>query len=172
MSLTTIETQCAAAAAAAQELTAALAEVQADMDRVLRTELPRLRKLRAAYDAATAKLSREVDRHADDFQTPRTRIYHGIQVGLRSLPPIVTFEAADEAALIARIDAALPQLATMLAPPKRTPNLRAIEALPDADLTAIGGTRKKQQDKQVLTLKAGDPLKAWNAVVGDRAGDA
>nr|MCU0757161.1 hypothetical protein [Xanthomonadales bacterium] len=97
MSLTTIETQCAAAAAAAQELTAAMAEVQADMDRVLRKELPRLRKLRGAYDAAVAKLHRELDRHAEDFQSPRTRMFHGIKVGLRSLPPIVVFEADDEA---------------------------------------------------------------------------
>lgn len=172
MSLTTIETQCAAAAAAAQELTAALAEVQADMDRVLRKELPRLRKLRGAYDAATAKLHRELDRHAEDFVSPRTRIYHGIKVGLRSLPPIVVFEADDEAALIARIDAALPALAQMLAPPKRKPNLRAIEALPDADLAAIGATRKPQPDKLVLDLTAGDPLKAWNALVGERAAEA
>lgn len=171
MSLTTIETQCAAAAAAAQELTAALAEVQADMDRVLRRELPRLRKLRGAYDAATAKLHRELDRHAEDFQSPRTRMFHGIKVGLRSLPPLVVFEAGDEAALIARIDAALPALAPMLAPAKRKPNLRAIEALPDADLAAIGASRKPQPDKLVLDVTIGDPLKTWNALVGERAAE-
>jgi uncharacterized coiled-coil protein SlyX len=172
MSLTTIETQCAAAAAAAQELTAALAEVQADIDRVRREAMPRLRKLRGAFDAVTAKLHREIDRHAADFHSPRTRLYHGVKVGLRSQPATVVFESEDEAALIARIDAALPQLATMLAPPKRTPNLRAIELLPDADLTAIGGSRKPQPDKLVLAFTTGDPLKTWNALVGERAAEA
>ena len=61
--------------------------------------------------------------------------------------------------------------APMLAPAKRKPNLRAIEALPDADLAAIGASRKPQPDKLVLDVTIGDPLKTWNALVGERAAE-
>lgn len=165
--LSKIEDACKHAAAAAENLSGGLSDLRAAIEPIISRALPRLRELLIAHRAARKSVADLVEANRDLFKKPRTRLFHGVKVGLQSLPPQLMLEDKGDA-LIARIDRELPDLATMLAPCERTVSTAALKLLQPEQLAQIGGVQVSGTDRVVVTLPL-DPEPAVHALLGARA---
>lgn len=165
--LSKIEDACKRAAVAAEDLSGALSDLRAAIEPSISRALPRIRDLLIAHRAARKSVADLVEANRQHFAKPRTRIYHGIKVGLQSLPPQLMLEDKGDA-LIARIDRELPDLAPMLAPSERTVSTAALKLLQPEQLAQIGGVQVSGTERVLVTLPL-DPEPAVHALLGARA---
>lgn len=165
--LADIEAACKRATEAAEDLSGAITDLRAAIEPSIARALPRIRELLIQHRARRKAVADLVERHRALFDKPRTRIYHGVKVGLQALPEQLMLEDKD-AALIARIDRELPDAAALLAPTSREVSLAAVKLLPDADLARIGGVRVAGETRVVVKLPL-DPEDAVRALLGPRA---
>ena len=165
--LSKIEDACKRAATAAEDLSGALSDLRAAIEPSISRALPRIRDLLIAHRAARKSVADLVEANRDLFKKPRTRLFHGVKVGMQSLPPQLMLEDKGDA-LIARIDRELPDLAQLLAPSERTVATAALKLLPAEQLAQIGGVQVSGTDRVVVTLPL-DPEPAVHALLGPRA---
>jgi hypothetical protein len=165
--LAEIEAACKRATEAAEDLSGAITDLRAAIEPSIARAMPRIRELLIQHRANRKAVEDLVSSHRALFAKPRTRIYHGVKVGLQALPEQLMLEDKDDA-LIARIDRELPDAAALLAPTSREVSIAAVKLLPDADLARIGGVRVDGETKVVVKLPL-DPEDAVRALLGPRA---
>jgi hypothetical protein len=165
--LADIEAACKRAAEAAEDLSGAITDLRAAIEPSIARALPRIRAALVQHRASRKAVADLVEQHRDLFDRPRTRIYHGVKVGLQGLPPKLMLEDTG-IALINRIDRELPESASMLAPARREVSLAAVKLLDDFQLARIGGVRVEGETRVVVTLPL-DPEDAVRALLGPRA---
>lgn len=165
--LSKIEAACKRATEAAEALSGAITDLRAAIEPSIARALPGIRDALVQFRASRKAVADLVQEHRDLFEKPRTRIYHGVKVGLQALPGQLMLENQGDA-LIARIDRALPDAAKLLAPTSREVSITALKLLSDADLARIGGVKVSGETKVVVTLPL-DPEPAVHALLGPRA---
>lgn len=165
--LSQIEDACKRATDAAADLSGALTDLRAAIEPSITRALPRIRAALVQFRASRKAVADLVEQHRDQFAKPRTRIYHGVKVGLQGLPPKLMLEDQDTA-LIARIDRELPDSAALLAPLRREVSIAAVKLLDAEQLARIGGVRVEGETKVVVSLPI-DPEDAVRALLGPRA---
>lgn len=163
-----IEAACKRATEAAEALSGAITDLRAAIEPSIARALPGIRDALVQFRASRKAVADLVQQHRDLFERPRTRIYHGVKVGLQALPGQLMLEDQGDA-LIARIDRELPAAAAILAPARsREVSLAALKLLPDADLARIGGVKVSGETKVIVNLPL-DPEEAVRALLGPRA---
>lgn len=165
--LADIEAACKRATETAEDLSGAITDLRAAIEPSIARALPRIRELLIQHRASRKAVADLVEQHRALFDKPRTRIYHGVKVGLQGLPPKLMLEDQD-AALIARIDRELPDSAALLAPLRREVSIAAVKLLDAEQLARIGGVRVEGETKVVVSLPL-DPEEAVRALLGPRA---
>lgn len=118
----------------------------------------------AASDAAVAHdgLVQLIDQHRTLFDKPRTRLFSGIQVGLRKTPGRVSFD--DPKRVIELIRKKLPDIAERLIRTKEEPNREAIKELEPRQLASIGASLVDTGDEIVIN-HASDEIDALIAAL-------
>ena len=165
--LSQIEDACKRATDAAEDLSGALTDLRAAIEPSITRALPRIRAALVQFRASRKAVADLVEQHRDQFAKPRTRIYHGVKVGLQSLPPQLLLEDKGDA-LIQRIDRELPGLAELLAPAAREVSMAAVRLLEPEQLERIGGVKVTGTDRVIVSLPL-DPEAAVQSLLGPRA---
>lgn len=133
--------------------------------------LPKIRQYAAAAANAKAELEAAVDAGRPLFKRPKTRILHGIKVGLQKGKGKISFD--DAAAVIKRIRAKLPRKAKALIKVTETPVKAALGQLSADELKKIGVTVHDAEDQVVAAPTDSDIDKLVDALLsasGDGAG--
>lgn len=115
----------------------------------LRDERLPLIRSQAELVALTTRLLRKViDDNRGLFFKPRTRILHGLKIGIRKLPGRIGWD--DAAAVIRRIRKHFPGAAAAVIEVKETLRRDALAAWPAADLAKIGVSAGDATDEVVV----------------------
>lgn len=142
----------------------------ADETRALRRRrLPGIRSSANTAAAACQALVDLVDGARDLFARPRTRIFHGIKVGLAKGRGKVTWE--DAKAVIARIRKHLPDQADLLIKVTETLRKKALSDLPVADVKRLGVTVDDAGDEVVVKATDTEIDKMVDALLGVASAD-
>ena len=131
------------------ELTAMIAECRAKLDAIANNYRPRL--LAAGFDLARARdvLFGAIDSNGALFEKPRTRLFSGIEVGLRKGAPWVEFVRKD-ADIIAQIETEYPQYKHTLIDVKKTLKKVPCGELAEELRTTLGITKHNGDDAVVI----------------------
>ncbi len=135
--LAEVEQASAEYAAAREALSALLLQLEADVAALKRGRLDAIKRAVVETAETRDRLHQEIDRRRDLFESPRTRVLHGIRVGLQQAKPKV--EIDDEAAVIRRIREKLPaDQAELLIRTTERVHKPAVYDLDAADLKRLG----------------------------------
>lgn len=136
MSIESIERLTQRHAADRDALATAVMQLEAEITAAKKARVPQIRKL-----ADRAKESHEAVRLAVDderglFVRPRSRIFHGIRVGLEKGKGKLKYD--DVKALVKQIRKLFPERATLLVKTTEKPIIKSVLALSAADLKRLG----------------------------------
>lgn len=147
--LETIEQRAARYAARRAELLDLLRRVEQRQRRVIDNHLGRIRDLLGKVAAAEDDLRRLIQAHPELFERPRTRILHGIKVGLQKGKGKV--EIPDEAKTLRYIREKLPEeQAELMIRVTEKVERRALMDLTAADLKRLGVRLIESGDQVVI----------------------
>lgn len=102
-----IEKKCSAYATIRAELSSAVACLEDDLMKVKRAQLPRIKRRVELAKQERAELVALIEANLQLFVKPRTRMLHGIKVGVEKQRGSIDFD--DEAKVIERIKKLLPE---------------------------------------------------------------
>ncbi len=166
-----IEESCLQYSKAVDKLTAAVTELNDELEQVKRRRLDRIKRLTADAASAKASLHHEVEAFAHLFQSPKTQIFHGVKVGLVKQKGTVII--ANEEKLLAKIKRLYDEsAAAQLIRTTETPDKNALRNLPGAELAKLGVELSKDSDAVVIKLVAGDIEKLVNALLKEAVAEA
>lgn len=132
-----IECLTKAYADARSELGDAVAELEAEMTGLKRRRLRRIRNLAEKAANAHAELQATIDESRALFKKPKTRILHGIKVGIMKEKGKLKFDAGMVVKLIKRH---MPEKADTLINVTEKPQKTALSGLTATDLKKLGVT--------------------------------
>ena len=132
----------------------AVNEAQAEIDEVRERVMPDLRERIAAVAKAETKLRRAVVGGAAEFRKPRTRIMHGLRVGMRRGKSVLIFKNPDD--VVALIDKHLSDKAETLVNVTRKPAKSELAKLDPRTLKMIGVRISDGVDEAVVEPKSGE----------------
>ena len=169
--LAIIERQALAYRTARDALAAQVAELEAALQSLKVARLSRLRDALAhALDAEAALREAVTGSPAALWDSPRTRVLHGIKVGYAKARGKVSFD--DEAAVIARIRKLLPaDQAALLIRVREAVHKPAVYDLTAADLRRLGITVSEDSDQIVIKDAASELDKALQAILDSLRAD-
>ena len=113
-------------------------ELQAARDKIDQKYLPLLRDKVATAQASRAKLLVAVQDSKEQFEKPRTRVFHGIKVGFAKGK--AKLEVADDAVAVQRLEKFFGPDAVAFIHIEKTPNKEALQTLTPAMLRSFGIT--------------------------------
>lgn len=166
-----IEKSCLTLSAARGDLARELAELNAEIARIKKTRLTRIRKLIGRVEAAhehTRNLVAEAPPHL--FAQPKTVIYHGIKCGLQLTRD--RLEIPDPERTIDAIRQHLADPATFIRT-EESPVKEALKQLPPGQLRKLHCRYVAGSDEPVVRPVDGDMDKLLSALISqqDREGD-
>jgi hypothetical protein len=165
VNLNEIELKTKLFADAHEALSAEVTILAVRLERAQRDALPtikdRLRRLaeRAAVLQAALKESAEL------FEKPRTRVFHGVQVGFRKKIGGLTWE--DDETVVARIEKLFGERAPEFLHIAKKPDAAALGKLAVCELMKLGVQVEKDTDAVVLRPVDGDAEKLVRALLGN-----
>lgn len=124
----------------------------------------------AAARDARAKLKTAIDENRPAFTKPKSRLFHGITVGLRKLVGKLTFD--DEAKVVARIEKLFPDRVEDLIATKKIPVKAALQKLPGSDLKRLGCELEADCDVPVIKPPKSDVQKLVDALLTEPGEDS
>lgn len=127
--------------------------------------LPGIRAALARAKAAQADLRSLVDANRGEFGKPRTRVLHGIKVGLQKAKGVVKF--LDAAKVVELIKKHFEEQADVLIKTKETPVKAALQQLTAADLKKLGVTVEDTGDEIVIAPVDSDLDKLIDALLDE-----
>ena len=157
----TLASLCTAYARARIALQENSNEIRETQRAAIKSGLGQLKDRADAIAAASEKLRHAVTQ-ADAqgmFQSPRTRVFDGIRVGVRTNPGVV--EVGDEAAAIARIRATLSDRVDQLVRIRESLDRAAIRRLSAEELNLIGVRIVGDEEEIVAYPVTTDALEGW-----------
>lgn len=165
MTLTEIESLTKTYADAHQGLADVMRKLEDDVRRLKRERLPAIR--RAVTRAAEAKTALKLGIETDTalFDKPRTRVFHGVKVGLQKGKGGLTWD--DPQAVVERIERIYDDEIGTLVRTRKEPNKQALAELPAADLKKLGVTIVDAGDEVVIRPVDGDIDRLVDALMSD-----
>lgn len=131
-----IEARAKAFADARRELAAAMEELEDELRRARRRRLPRIKRLAALAAAEHDILAQAIDTNRALFVKPRSRLFHGIRVGLQKGKGKLVI--ASPAAVVKAIRKHFPDRLEDLVKVTETPLKGPLQRLSAADLKRLG----------------------------------
>ena len=147
-----------------------IAALNGDIQALKDLRLPEIRTQAVRTAAAFDALHTEIDRNRELFQRPKTRLLHGIKLGLRKAAGALTW--ADEAAVVTRIRRLFPSKTDTLLKETAKPVKSALARLPAADLKKLGVNVGDSSDQVLIQVADGDIEKLVQALLEDGAPEA
>lgn len=171
-SMATIEARTKVFAAARADLAILTRSLVEETEQLKRRRLPAIR--RAVNRAKTAKeeLEAAIDAGRALFARPRSRLLHGVRVGLRKATGKLSW--ADPDIVVRLIRKHLPDKAELLIKVKETPVKKALAQLQAADLKRLGVTVEETGDAVLIEPTDSAIDKLVNALLEEKteaAGD-
>lgn len=176
LTLAAIERLAAEYAAANEALSLENSLMAAEINTVIRARMPAVRTRIETAVAARDALRTAVASAPQLFAKPRTRVLNGVKVGFQRLKSVLAIK--DEAPVIAKIHALMPERVEQLIRTSEALRRQALEALPAADLKRLGVGLVMGSDVIVTKPQAADAVKTAEAVLQswveatDAGGDA
>lgn len=152
---------------AIDRLTQLLTDLQARHQALVREAMPRLRQATIQARAMKDVLANRIQETPRLFEQPKTRILHGIKVGWRKAPDAWSYPP--DGALVAAIEAQLPELAKSLIEVKKIPHKPSIKLLSDEALAALAVTVRPGHDELVIDPVDAEVDKLIKGLLGDAA---
>lgn len=146
--LSEIELAAKAFAAARDELTTTVNDLNASMDELRRLTLPTIKRKLAKAAERQAALHALVEGAAELFVKPRTVIFHGVKLGFEKGKGSVSFDDAEQVVKLIRKH--LPDQFDALVKTEEKPRKAAIGALSVAEAKRIGCTVTDAGDQVVI----------------------
>lgn len=146
-----LESTCRAIAQTNTDLAVKLADFQEELNALRRKHAPGVKAAQRQANTLWATLRTEVARMpASEFAKPRTRIFHGIKVGLQLSKKQLQLKHDDEETIRLLVEH-FPQRVQELTTTTTALIRDALKSLQDAELALIGGSWRKQTDQVVAT---------------------
>lgn len=145
-----------------QQFEAAVAQLKRRFVAKARAHVGRVATARRALQVA-------IQESPDLWEKPRTRVFHGVQVGLRRVPGELTWE--DDEVLIQKIRRYYVDEIGALIKTVEKPNANGLALLPEDDRKRLGLTVVGAGDRVVLKVVAADLDKFVRALVGNLTED-
>lgn len=163
--LTDIERLCAAFAAAHGDLSGAVAELEDQVRALKRARIGAIRRLGARAADAKDRLRAAVEESPELWEKPRTRVMHGVKVGMQKGRGVM--EWSDGAKVVARIRELYDDEAGVLIRTTETPNKDGLAGLPVGELKRLGITVTETDDQVVIKVIGSDIDKFVDALLKD-----
>ncbi len=140
-----------------------MAALEEDVTAAKKQHLPQVRRRAEATAEAKDALRTEIACASELFESPKSRVLHGVKVGMRKQLGILDFDS--EAAVVKRIEQNLPEDLDRLTRVRTNLNKTALAQLSGADLKRLGVTVLGDGEEIVIRLVAGDVEKIVNALL-------
>ena len=170
MSLAEIERLTKAYAAASEALEAGQRELEAEVAAVWTPRLPVLRRRAKAVVEARAALEAAIDGNRGLFAKPRTRLFHGVKVGLQKARGKISWADADKVCALIRKH--LPEQVEVLIRSVEAPVKEALNGVAVADLRKIGVTVTEDGDRVLIKPAASDVDRLAEALLQGKEGQS
>lgn len=171
MSMQEIEQFAAAYATERDSLAALVTDMNDALEQVKRARLGAIKQAVQQARQAQADLKAAIEDGKALFDKPRTRVLHGVKVGLTKQRGAVEFD--DEAKVVARIRAQLPKdQAELLIRVKESVHKPSVYDLTAADLKRLGIRLTDDCDAVVIKSVDSDVDKLISALLAEDAQDA
>lgn len=164
MTLNDIEALAERYANAANEAADLVNEAELELAGVRQAYLKSLRARAERVAETKAALLAAVQEAPELWAKPRTRVLHGVKVGMTKQPGALTWD--DDAKVVAKIKAHYVDEIGVLIKTTEKPVKDALAELPAADLKRLGITVVATGDKPVARLVAGDIEKLIKVLSG------
>lgn len=140
-------------------------KVRSEMRRVLAENAEELRKMADDVAKSERSIAALVDANRAAFKSPKTRMLHGVKVGLRTNQGSISFDC-DEEVMISRLRGMFDEdrIADFV-DVKETVKKTALRDLSDDEQKTLGVTLANNFDKVVVALDKGDPAKIAEALL-------
>lgn len=135
-------------AGARNELAERIGVLQSEQDAIRKRRIQGIRNAAQRFAAAHAELKEGIDSNRIEFAKPRTRIMHGIKVGMTKQRGVL--KVSDNEACITALRRLLGEDAETYIKTTETPILSALVNLPAKDLKKIGATLSDDVDAVVI----------------------
>ncbi len=169
VTLAAIERLAEAYGAANERLALLNSLLSADINTLIRQRMPEIRDQIELTCQARAALKATVEAAPQLFAKPRTRVLAGVKVGYQRLKTALAI--ADEAKVIAKIKALMPERAGELIRTQEALRRQALDALPAADLKRIGVGVVVGSDVVITKPVTADAIKSAEAVLATWTSD-
>lgn len=151
------------------ELTAAITELNDELEAVRRRRLTKIRRLVAESAQRHNELANGLETSRDLFTEQRTVMFHGIKIGFRKGTGRIEWE--DDAGVIRLIRRHFPDQADLLIHTEERPNKKAIRELSGPDLRRIGCTVTETGDEAFIKPADSEVDKIVNALLREATED-
>ena len=165
MTLNEIETLAQRYAQAAHAAADLVTAAEAEMHTIKTRYVSQLRLHAANVADARAALIQAIESNPALWESPRTRVLHGVKVGMQKQPGALTWSS--EARVIEKIKEHYVDEIGVLIKTTEKPVKDALARLPAADLKRLGITVVDSGDAVVVKLVAGDVEKLLKTLAGD-----
>lgn len=145
-----------------------VANLNQELKAVKRRHIKGIRETVTAAKEARAALYAAIEESKDLFAKPRTRVFHGVQVGFRKLIGKITWADSDQ--VVKLIKKVFPDRVSLMVKTTETPVKETLEQLTAADLKKIGVSVGEDTDVVVLKNTDSDVDKIVDALLTDEPG--
>ncbi len=148
---------CAGYSESSAALETATAELERDLAAVRDLHADRIKALAVAVAEKEAAVRAWVDAHRESFESPRSQILHGVEVGLQKVPGAVEFD--DESLVIAALEKMYreePEVLAALVKVEKSVRKDALRALPTDRFMRAGCRVDGAGDSVFVRRTAGD----------------
>lgn len=132
---------------------------------IKRRYITKLRDRASRLATAREALYAAIEQSPDLWAKPRTRVFHGVQCGLKKHPGVLSWE--DDEKLLKKIRQYYVDEIGVLIKTVETPRASALAQLPPEEQKQLGIALVGSGDKVVLKMVAGDLDKLVRALVGN-----
>lgn len=122
--------------------------LNAEIDDAKRRKVPGIKAAVGQARDSRLRLRSAIDAARSTFERPRTRVFHGIKVGLQKAKGKLAFASAEK--VIELVRKHFPEQADVLIKTKETPAKAALQQLPASDLKKLGCTIEATGDEIVV----------------------
>ena len=148
MSLETIELLTKEHAAHRGVLAERVQALHDELDQAKRRKLPGIKAAVSSARDSQLRLVAAIEAERAVFEKPRTRVFHGIKVGLQKAKGKLSFASAEK--VVELIRKHFPDRADVLIKTTETPVKDALQQLPAADLKKVACTISETGDQVVV----------------------
>ena len=160
-----IEPLCAHYAHWHDELQSLLSDLDLRVQTLKRTKLPAIKHLMKKVAGAHSELKGAIEASPHLWDRPRTRVFHGVKVGLQKGKGKITW--TDPARVVERIKELYRDDLGILIKTIETPVKEALEKLPAADLKKLGVSVTDATDQIVIRMVDSEVERMINALLKD-----